>query len=231
MRRLSGGALLSMVLLPAQASHPLLTTSPDVLGKGRSQFELKAERARGGAAMTAVELAHGVADRLEATIETRYLRGDTDEGVRRGLGDTALALKWRFFDRGRFALALIPEVLIPTGREAHGLGAGRTGWATSLVGSYGFGRLELLGAAGYERNRNRLDEPDPVRSRSAALLWSATEDLRLGVDLVREGEERSVVYAFLYEVSEAFDFGAGLQRGRGDAAPERALLIGARFRW
>lgn len=78
-----------------------------------------------------------------------------------GLGNTALGLKWRFFENegGGTSLAVKPEVRLPvsSGDEAAGLGAGATSYGLSLILSQdvAFGAIHFNLAAGRDRVSRR----------------------------------------------------------------------------
>jgi hypothetical protein len=150
-----------------------------------------------------------------------------------------LQLKWNFYERDGVAFLVKPRVMLPTGREERGLGAGRTRPGVDFVAARGLGELELIGHAGYLRNRNRIGERISLWHVSAALLWAATERLKLFVDLSRDtnpeaagsGAIRELAWGFQYELSSAVDLGLGLKNGLSEAADDRALLAGLRWRW
>lgn len=129
------------------ASHPLLTEDTGVPGRGVYEFELHGERVRapGVRGIEAVaKLGHGLAETLDVEVELPYTRVVADGSETAGRGDVGLGAKWRFYDNGAFSAALKPELLLPTGRDELGLGAGRARWGVNLAASYEIGRFELL---------------------------------------------------------------------------------------
>ena len=129
------------------ASHPLLTEDTGVPGRGVYEFELHGERVRapGVRGIKAVaKLGHGLAETLDVEVELPYTRVVADGSETAGRGDVGLGAKWRFYDNGAFSAALKPELLLPTGRDELGLGAGRARWGVNLAASYEIGRFELL---------------------------------------------------------------------------------------
>jgi hypothetical protein len=140
--------------------------------------------------------------------------------------DPSLALKWRFHDKDGLSLMVKPALT-------------RASWGADLAAGYERGVFELLGHVGYMRNRHLLGERASSRHASAAALWSATERLRLVVDLSRDtnadpatrAASRGVVYGMNYVLSSAVDLGLGLKKGLSDPADDRALLLGVKLRW
>ncbi len=228
--------LLLLALWPGAllADHPLITEDTGVLGKGVRQIEIHGARTRdrqGDVTRRTTDvsavLGYGLADTADLQLELPYIREVTDGEVVKGRGDASVALKWRFLDKEPLSMVLKPEILLPTGRDELGLGAGRTRWALNFAAAYELGRLEAIAHVGYLHNLNRLGEPKSVRHRSLALLWSATETLQLVLDRARD----EVVYGLTYALNEAMDLGVGIKKGLNDAAEDRALLAGVKVRW
>jgi hypothetical protein len=203
----------------AWASHPLITEDTGVLGEGRSQIELHGERARAGGMRTtesSVALSHGITGRTDFQVEVP-LSG----------GDASLALKWRFLQQGRVQLLLKPQI------DEQGR------WGTSFVAGYDLGKLELLGHAGYLRNRNTPEERRSLRHLSMAALYAAGENFKLALDVARDTDPdpgsrasvRAIVFGLMYAASDDLDFGLGVKRGRSHPADERALLAGLKLRF
>jgi predicted porin len=244
-RRLAA-CLALLAALPADANHPLITEDTGVLGKGGWQLELHGEKARdrqGGIIQRTTEvsavLGYGVIEKADLQIELPYLREVTDGDVAKGRGDASLSLKWRFYESAGFSMVFKPDVLLPSGRDELGLGAGRTRWAANLAAAYEFGKFELLGHVGYTHNRNRIAERQSLWHASAALLYALTDKLRVLVDYGRDSHpdsaartpRRELVYGLTYALSEDLDLGIGVKKGLNDPADDRALRLGAKLRW
>lgn len=224
----------------AQANHPLLTDDTEVLDKGRWQLELHGERSRdrqsgftSRGTEAALALSYGVAKDLELQIEQGYFRSDSVEGR----ADVVLELKWNFYeDNHGVAMLLKPLLSLPTGSSE--LSAERAQYGLEFVAAKEFDLFEVLGQAAYASNRNDEGERSSLWRFSAALLWSATERLKLFIDASHatdprpgEGAIREWAYGFQYELSSAVDFGLGMKHGLSDSADDRALLAGLRLRW
>lgn len=224
------------------ANHPLLTDDTETLGRGHWQVELHGERTRDRengvrsfGTDAAVALAYGLGPTLDAQIELPYIHLESA----RGRGDIELELKWNFYRREALALMLKPRVALATGDPEQGLGAGRARFGADFVAAREAGEFELIGHAGYLRNRNRIGERASLWHVSAALLWAATERLKLFADLSRdtnprgtgEGAIREIAWGFQYELSGTVDLGLGVKNGLSEAADDRGLLAGLRLRW
>lgn len=231
--------LLVLLLLPvyptgAWASHPLITEDTGVLGRGVWQIELHGERfsdredgstARGIDASAV--LSYGVTERADLQLELPYLREETDGAVVKGRGDASVSLKWRFLELDRLSLVFKPD--IHEGRR----------WGANFAAGYQIGSLELLGHAGYLRNRNRIGERASLWHASVAALYAATDKLKLALDLGRDtnpdgdsrGAVREIVLGLIYAPWEAVDIGLGLKKGLSEPADDRSLLAGVKFRF
>jgi hypothetical protein len=244
MRRTAWLALL--VSAPAWASHPLISEDTGVLGKGTWEFELHGERARDKEAGVttrrsdaAIKLGYGIAENADLEAELPYVREVTDGEVARGRGDASLSVKWRFYEKEGFSLVFKPDLLLPTGRDELGLGAGRVRWAANLAAAYEWGRFEVLGHLGYTHNRNRVGERRSLWHASSALLYALTEKLRLLVDYGRDSspdptgaaQPRELVVGTTYAISERIDLGLGIKNGLSDAADDKSLRAGIKIRW
>jgi hypothetical protein len=230
----------------AWASHPLITEDTGVLGAGVWQLEVHGEHARDHEAGITTRtldasavLSYGVTARADLQLELPYQREEAGSQTVKGRGDTALSLKWRFFEGDGLSLVLKPDLYLPTGRDELGLGAGRTRWALNAVAGYVFGQVELLAHAGYLDNRNTLGERESLRHASIAALYSATDKLKLALDLGRDTNPdpatraslREMVLGLMYALSEDIDLGLGAKWGLSDAADDRALLAGIKLRF
>lgn len=242
---LIGFALSVPLSVPAWASHPLLTDDTNVLGKGVWEFELHGEGARrnrsdGTSETTEVlaKLGYGVAPTLDVEVELPYVREVVDGEVISGRADTAVAAKWRFYDADGVSMAVKPGLLLPTGRDEVGLGAGRVRWGASLLAAYEVSAIEFLGHVAYVHNRNDIGERVDLWHLSAALRWSASERLKLVVDVARESSPDpttrpvdELVFGFTYAPRPDIDIGFGLKYGLNDVADDRGVRAGIKLRW
>jgi hypothetical protein len=234
-------ALLSTAF-SAHASHPLLTEDTGVLGRGMHELELHGERSRAAgvrAAEAVAKLGYGLAETLDVEVELPYVRTTAGGSVTRGRGDAGLGAKWRFFEKDAFSMALKSELLLPTGRDELGLGAGRARWGVKLAAAYELGRFELLAHLGYLHNRNTLGERRSLAHQSVAVRFGATERLRLVIDLARDtntdpqtrAHAREAMLGATYAASDAVGLGLGFRKALNDAADERGVRAGIKLRW
>lgn len=223
----------------AHAAHPLITDDTGTIGKGRWQLELFGEEgeARGTRARLDEQdavLSHGLGDALDLQLGVPWVRERAG-----GMGDATLDLKWRFLERGRLSLGLKPGLLLPTGDERKGLGAGRTGWKSLLIMTWEDGPVVFHANAGYLRHRNTLGERSSLTQFSGAVAVQAAPEVKVIVDLSRNTNPdaaatqsaRYLMFGAIWSVSKDFELDIGFKVGGGSAALDQALLLGATVRW
>lgn len=227
------------------AAHPLITEDTGTQGEGRWQLEANAESTRGertGARVRgfqpAATLSYGFAENADLQLTQPWRREETAGMVTKGPLDSAIDVKWRFFQKGALSAALKPGLTLATGDDSEGLGAGRSGWGTLLILSYQPGALAAHAHAGYRRNRNRLGERESLTHFSAAVTCEVGK-LKLVADLARNtnpdpaatDDERYLVLGAIWAARPDFDLDFGIKLGHDSAVLERALLFGAAWRW
>ncbi|MBI4292714.1 MAG: transporter [Betaproteobacteria bacterium] len=235
----------------AQADHALLTEDTGVLGKGTWQLEGHAERVhRGSDELTTrilqipIVLGYGISERSDLEVEVAYVREVTQNGSRResaqGMGDTLLAWKWRFYEKGPISLLVRPNASFPTGRDERGLGAGRTSWGVDLVAGYEPRPLRFFLHAGYLRNRNAIGDREPLWHASGAVLWTLSEKVELVLDYGRDTHPdpaastthlTRIAYGLSYAVTKDLVVGGGARNGRSGSEKDRAIVAGLKLRF
>ena len=267
------GLLLSSSLIPppsslSWAAHPFLTDDAGTQGAGNWQLELQAQRNRhdaiGDAGAGPVQqssratlfspiLTYGLRDNLDIALGLNHLRHRTTENglvtaEASGASDTVLDLKWRFYEKNDFNLALKPALSLPTGDENRGLGTGRASWGVSLIADYEAEPWVFLANVAYARARFKLPA-DQAAFRSD--LWRVSagaeyilhQRLRLTGELgVRTNEARAdpflpgrygqfAMLGVIYSPTKKIDFDAGVRKGLNRAETDTVVLAGATFRW
>ncbi|KAF1020898.1 MAG: hypothetical protein GAK30_02177 [Paracidovorax wautersii] len=233
--RWSAGAILALAAgtAPVWAMQPLVTDDSGTQGQGGQQLELayQFDRARAGGKTSRTHTVpltytYGATGTLDLFVQPGYTY---QEGGARGLGNTVVGAKWRFYgdaDSGT-SLALKPELALPVSarREGEGLGTGRASGALTLILSqqvpFGFVHVN----AGVERDRFRpaLDQPNETHWRlSAAPVWNVSQEWKLALDVGLESvhlggqtqRSRFVQVGAIYSPSAALDLALGLTRQR-----------------
>lgn len=234
----------------AGAAHPLLTEDTGTQGEGNAQLELMVDRnrdrppgARVREQQTTAVLSYGLTDTADLQVGLPYLRQHTHDAfgrhADRGPLDATVDLKWRFHQADAFSLGLKPGITLPSGNADRGFGAGRVTWGALLILSYEPGPWAFHAHAGYRRNNNSGNQRESLGHVSAALTYQATEQFKLVADSSADSNPdrndrsslRYRVIGFIYSATPKLDFDLGLKHGHGQAATDRAFLVGATLRW
>ena len=217
-------------------------TSPDYrrhrhAGKGGWQLELNGETSRDAGVRgkaAAATLSYGVLENADLQLTGTY----QDIGTASGRGDTAIDLKWRFWESGALSLGLKPGITLPTGRDERGIGTGKTTYGSLFIVSYEPEGWSLHSHAGYRKNRNALDQRKTLKHFSVSPWLKPTDKLKLVADFswdtnpdpASSVKVRQRVLGAIYSVSKSLDLDAGVRRGN-EPAIDRAVLAGVTLRW
>jgi hypothetical protein len=239
----------------AWGSHPLITDDAGTQGKGKFQVEVNGQydsdresvggtpvESIGGDATTI--LSYGFTENADVVIGLPYQWAQVKEdGVtaydERGISDTTLEVKWRFFEKEGFSLALKPGLRIPTGNDERGLGSGRTGYQAFMIGSWETAPWEFHANIGYIGNENKADEEKNLWHASLAVEYEAMDRLEIVGNIgIEKNRDRAasqdpafVLGGVVYEISESFSVDVGVKYGLNAAETDWSLLAGMAFRF
>ncbi len=243
---------------PVFAILPLITddTGTQRPNKTTHQVEFSFDRLRDRdagittkASVPGFTYTYGISDPLDVFIGTSYARVSVNDPVGgnarvNGIGDTALGVKWRFFEKDNLSLAIKPQIAFPTGDENKGLGTGRTSGAAALILTYEMEPMTLLANVAYFRNNYKLDaDKTAFRSNlnrvSAAALVKVHEKVRLFGDVgSTTNADRTVstrpayfLFGAIYSPNKDLDLDVGLKLGLNSPEVDRTWSIGATFRF
>lgn len=244
-----GMALLS--LPPSvRCARPLITDDAGTMGKGRLQVELSLDvsdqRQDEDGVVTkedhvsaATAFYYGIVDNVDIVLglpfEKTKIRVD-DETVydKGGFTDVSLGLKWRFFEKNGYAMAMKPGVTLPTGNDAKGLGAWKVTCGILFIATKELGHFAFHFNAGYRRNENRTDERKDIWGADLALEVKAMKDLMLvcNVGIATNTDRRSsadpafALGGITYNITESFDIDLGCKRGLNEAEADNTYIGG-----
>lgn len=241
-------------------AHPLTTDDTGTQGKGKYQiemmFELSKDKERESGISVkqtgkeaAVALSYGIMDNSDIIIEIPYVWEKTKEdgsivSDTSGLSDISLSIKWRFYEKDSFKLAIKPSISLPTGDEEEGLGDGKPSYEILLISSKEFESLTLHANIGYLRRDYKLKEDKDILRKnilkaSAAVEYNLMASLRaVGNIEIETNEERassdhpvSMVLGAIYSPREDLDLDIGIRFGLNDSAQDIAGLAGITWRF
>lgn len=152
---------------PTVATHAYEVAPGWVEVEAGLEFDRYANRTSGGSAPVVVKM--GLAPRLQFDLVGSVVRPASGDAV--GVGDLAVALKWRLAERAPVVgdFALIPSLKLPTAPTASGLGTGTTDVGLVLVSSHQFGAVEMDLNVGMTTRSG----PDSLAPRSSS-VWTAS---------------------------------------------------------
>jgi hypothetical protein len=234
--------LLSGLAHSAHAAHPFVTDDTTTQGRRNSQIELNADRFRFGGEtgrVAALTYSYGAADALDL-----YGNLPMSLSAPSGKGDLSLGAKWRYWQSARSSLAIKPELLLPTGDEAKGLGNGRAGLALTLLAATTHGRWGIDGNLGLTANRYKLPEYGDSRHRllwraSAAVSYSISPQWLVAADIgVARNIEKSagtnpafILVGAIYSPRPNLDIDLGIKAGLNAAEVSRQAGAGLTMRF
>mgnify|MGYP001500488188 CR=1 FL=1 len=240
----------------ALAGHPLITDDTGTQGKGGGQVEIglsfysdkedldEQTTLRSDGGDVAVGVTVGLLETLDVVLGLPYVWSSLEENDVRidraeGISDISFDVKWRFFEKDGWSLALKPGFSLPTGDEDKGFGAGHAGYRLFLVGTREFKPVAVHVNAGYVRNENTLEERKDLWHASVACEYEVIKDLKL---LANIGTERNpdsssdnhpsfVLSGIAYEISEKITIDGGIKYGLTSTETDWAYLAGLAIRF
>lgn len=253
----SGRKTLQRLALPAAllfasgttyGAHPLITEDTGTQGTGKTQIEVTSEfgRERDGAHVDTTDLAvvltRGITDTLDLALALPWQQvRERDSGAsttERGVGDTEIFAKWRFYEQGDLSFALKPSLTLATGDESRGLGAGRTGAALAFIASLQPAPWAFHVQAGWRWNNNKLDERDGLWHASTAVTrdigpWKLLADIGIerNADPAASRDPAFALIGFIYAVREGLDLDLGYKVGLNDPETDHTVMAGITWRF
>ncbi|MRR59278.1 MAG: transporter [Deltaproteobacteria bacterium] len=244
----------------AFAAHPLATDDTGTQGKGKFQLEVVgeytndsegsgADKVRENDGSLESVFSAGLIDNADLVLAVPYewsrtkiggvVDGDTD-----GLGDVALELKWRFFRKEGFSLALKPSVTLPSGNVNKGLGSGKVGYGATFIASHEFDPFAVHVNLGYAHSEFDLQEDKEANRRD---IWSAsvagTAEVMEGLQLVanvgfetngdKESDTPPVFFigGAIYSLTDYLDLDLGFKVGLTKPEADFGALAGVAVRF
>lgn len=235
----------------AFAGHPLVTDDAGTAGKGRGHVEIgvsyvhdrdKADelttfKTEGGE--SAIGITVGFLDTLDAVVSAPYVWFAIDENDHRvaradGLSDINFDLKWRFFEKKGWALALKPGIRLPSGDEDKGLGKGRAGYRMFFIATKELDPAAFHLNLGYLRNENNAGERRDIWHASLAAEYEVVKNLKLLANIGAERNPASdsdnhpafALGGIAYSLSERITFDAGVKFGLTSPEIDMTYLTG-----
>jgi len=229
------------------AAHPLLTEDTGTQGAEKFELELGNAWTRDGgdrAYEFGPQLSYGLLPNLDSILRPTWIALRTADDAAaitaRSAGDTAIDIKWRFYESGAVSVATRAGIGAPTGDAARGLGAGKATYHVLAAVSVHTAPLALHANLGYTRvHGDALNRRDLFHASTAAVVTiDSSWQLLLydiGVDTNPERTQATppgiVRIGAIYTVRRGCDVDFGYQARLNGAAAARVLLAGLTVRW
>jgi Putative MetA-pathway of phenol degradation len=145
----------SLIIAPIHAGPPFVTDDPEPPPPGGWEINVPfiLERTPGKTEMNAplFDLNYGLPDiqlKLEFPIE---IVNEDSNDTQAGAGDSLIGVKWRFFknEQSQLQLGTYPQLLVPTGDRARGLGQGQPAYLLPLLVQKSWSKWTVYGDVGY----------------------------------------------------------------------------------
>jgi hypothetical protein len=232
------------------AYHPLITDDTGTQGKGKFQLELNGEYGHDkedgvttNTTQTAAILTYGWLDNVDIAlgIPYQYIRTKDSETATRhdGMSDLSIDLKWRFYEKEGFSLALKPGMTLPTGDHERNLGSGRTTYGMFFILTREMKPFAIHANLGYKRNENKVDERKDIWHTSLAGEIEFIKGLKAvaNVGVERNPDKSSnthpafIIGGLVYSVAENLDIDIGIKGGLNKTETDVTTMAGITLRF
>lgn len=253
MQNLSAFLVFSSILSCATgafAAHPLITDDAGTMGTGKAQLEMNGEYGRekeDGLTTKTTQgdlcFTYGLSETVDLVVDVPYLhyREKSEDGTisENGFSDTAIEVKWRFYEHEDLSLAIKPGLSLPTGDDEKGLGAGKATYSLFFIASQEMDPWAFHLNLGYIRNENTLEEEKDIWHASIASSFAVSEDLSAVANLgVERNQDSSLgtdpaffLVGLVYALSENFDIDCGIKYGLNDPETDYTALAGVTWKF
>jgi hypothetical protein len=237
------------------AAHPLITDDTGTQGKGKFQVELNSEfsfdkekeggvttKERGSEVSTI--LSYGITDSMDVVFGVPYQwykawedgEKTSDED---GISDMSVELKWMFYEKDGFSLALKPGITLPTGDDKKGLGTGRVTSSLFLITTKEIEPWAFHFNLGYIRNENKSEERKDIWHASVASEVEVINNLKLvanigmekNPDMASNTNPAFILGGIIYSITDVFDIDFGLKAGLNKPETDYSILAGGSLRF
>lgn len=226
----------------AYAGHPMLSEDTGTQGRGNAELELGHAWSRDHGASIFLfqpQLSYGTSSKFDLIIQPSWTMVDApDAGRERGLGDTNLDFKWRFYGAAPWSLGVRAGLEVPTAQSDLGLPAHKVSPHGLLVLTADFTPLTLDANLGYSRVPDYLGARPDLLHFSAAATYAANERLFFVLDMAVDSNPDSqqslppavALLGLIYTARPGLDLDVGYRGRLNTAAPIRQWLLGITYR-
>jgi hypothetical protein len=245
--RVSSLAALAIATSAAYAGHPMLSEDTGTQGRGNAELELGYAWSRVNATSIFLfqpQLSYGTSSTFDFIIQPSWTsvaapRSDGEtSGREKGLGDTNLDFKWRFYGMAPWSLGVRAGLDVPTAHGHLGLPAHKVAPHGLLVLTADFTPVTLDANLGYSRVPDYLGARPDLLHFSAAATYAANERLFFVLDAAIDSNPDSrqstppavALLGLIYTARPGLDLDVGYRGRLNGAAPIRQWLLGITYR-
>lgn len=266
--RLFFAGLLAAAPVPGLAGPPFITDDTGTQGRGNWQLELIGDyihhdkSAISGGTLVDQErrvtvfgpvLTYGIVDTVDVAFGVAHVRDRiTENGVPaqdvEGTSDSAVEVKWRFYESKGLSFAVKAGLLLPTGDENRGLGTGEVSGALNAILTYETGSWTWLANLAHEHVRFKRPEDAQASHRhvwrlSGGLGYRLYKTLNLVAETgIRTNPAKDdpflpgnnghfVMLGAVYSPTDNVDIALGFRKSANEGESDRAFPFGVTFRW
>ena len=234
------GLPLGLVAQSASAGHPMLSEDTGTQGRGNFELELGNDWTRSPGSRSFLfqpQLSLGASPTLDWIVQPSWTAIGAPDGTGvRGLGDTNLDAKWRFYGAAPWSLGVRAGLGLPTGEA--GLSQGRVVPHVVMVATADRTPWVLNANVGYSRVPGDASHRADLYHLSAAATVAASERLFVVVDAAADSDPDATrgslqvvaLIGVIYTVRPGLDVDIGYRRRLSEAGPARQWLLGITIR-
>jgi hypothetical protein len=246
---LFSGSMILGYYFQSVAAIPLLTDDTETQGKGKLQLELLGEYANDREEIISdkgaflATLTYGIADPVDIAINIPYQSWrSSDSGLETtgsGLSDLAIELKWRFYEKEGFSLALRPGFIIPTGDNQKNIGSGMMRYYLIFITSKEMNPWSFHLNLAYIRNNNTENDRTDIWHTSFASTVKMVKKLKLVGEIGIESNPAPsstnppayILGGLIWSPKGNLDLGLGVKAGLTNSETDIAIRGGITWRF
>ncbi|HEX4233654.1 MAG TPA: transporter [Caldimonas sp.] len=229
--------------LPAFAAHPLQSEDTGTQGAGNVEIENGMSSTNSGGSTTFVyqpQVSYGLAQTIDLIVRPSWLETRSPGNAStRGLGDTTVDAKWRFYGEAPWSFATRAGVTLATSEHDLGLPHGEASAHAILVCTFDAAPYTIHGNVSFTHNPRGSGGRAQVTRLSAAVMWAANDQLILTGDAGAESASDPAGHAWpatllagaIYTVRPGLDVDIGYQNTAHAAMTARQWLLGLTYRF
>jgi hypothetical protein len=233
---------LALATSAAYAGHPMLSEDTGTQGRGNTEIELGyAWSHQDGTSIFLFQpqLAYGTSSTLDLIVQPSWTSVDSPDAPReRGLGDTNLDFKWRFYGAAPWSLGVRAGLDVPTAHSDLGLPHHKVSPHALLVLTGDFNPITFDANLGYARVPDFSAARPNLYHLSAAATYAASERLFFVIDTAVDSNPNSrqatppavALAGVIYTARPGLDLDVGYRGRLNSAAPQRQWLLGITYR-